>query len=84
MKDYLVERALNVARHIDQTHDTIRGTAEKFNYSKTTIHLDVSKRLKKIDHALYLRIQPILEQNFSEKHIRGGQATKKRYEQEQQ
>ena len=82
MKDYLVERALAVAKHIDETHDTIRGTAEKFNYSKTTIHLDVSKRLKQIDRALYECIRPILDENFNEKHIRGGQATKKKYESE--
>ena len=82
MKDYLVERALAVAHHIDETHDTIRATAEKFNYSKTTIHLDVSKRLKQIDRSLYLRIRPILDENFNEKHIRGGQATKKKYKSE--
>ena len=84
MRDYLVERVKNVASYIYETHDTIRATAKKFGYSKSTIHNDVSNRLQKIDPLLYEKTRAILDENFSEKHIRGGESTKKRYEQEEQ
>ena len=76
MKDYLVERILLEAGHIKETHDTIRETAKKFGYSKSTIHNDVSYRLKEIDIKLYEETKKILDQNFAEKHLRGGESTK--------
>lgn len=79
MKDYLIERVLLVGGYIKETHQTIRETAKKFGYSKSTIHNDVSYRLRKIDPTLYEETKKILEENFAEKHIRGGQSTKLRY-----
>lgn len=79
MKDYLVERVLLAAGHIKETHETIRQTAKKFGYSKSTIHNDVSYRLPKIDMSLYEETKKILDENFAEKHIRGGESTKKKY-----
>lgn len=79
MNNYLVERVLLAAGHIKETHETIRETAKKFGYSKSTIHNDVSYRLPKIDMALYEETKKVLEENFAEKHIRGGESTKRKY-----
>ncbi len=80
MKEDLEERIRSVANHILKTHDTIRKTANIFGYSKSTVHFDVSTRLKKLDSNLYEQTRKVLEENFAEKHIRGGQATKKKYQ----
>lgn len=79
MKSYIKERTLQVAHHIYETEDTIRKTAQIYNLSKSTVHNDISKRLKKIDTNLYQEVQKILDKNFSEKHIRGGESTKNKY-----
>lgn len=73
----LKERAINCANYILNNNATIRQTAKHFNMAKSTVHLDVSKRLQYFDFNLYIQIQPILLLNFNEKHIRGGEATKK-------
>ena len=80
MKDAIALRIVTVAEHILNTHDTIRKTAEKYGFSKSTIHNDVSVKLKNIDYALYVKIKEILNANFAEKHIRGGEATRRKYE----
>ena len=80
MKEDLVERVISVANHIYDTHDTIRKTAKIYGYSKSTIHNDVSVKLKNIDQSLYEKIKEVLEQNFAEKHLRGGEATRKKYQ----
>ena len=79
MKDELISRILTLANHIHETHDTIRKTAQIYGLSKSTVHNDVSIKLKKIDFSYYKKIKKILNENFSEKHIRGGQATKIKY-----
>ncbi len=79
MKEALVNRIIDVANHINDTHDTIRKTAKLYGYSKSTIHHDVSIKLKNIDYALYQKTKKVLEENFTEKHIRGGEATKRKY-----
>lgn len=83
MKPYIKERTLEVARHISQTQDTIRKTAKIFGLSKSTVHNDLSKRLKKVDEKMYEDVQKILDNNFAEKHIRGGMSTKRKYEQKE-
>lgn len=80
MKPYIKERTLSVANHIVKTNDTIRKTAKIFNLSKSAVHNDLSKRLKKVDVKMYNKVRKILDLNFSEKHIRGGLSTKKKYE----
>lgn len=79
MKSYIKERTLQVAGHIFETKDTIRRTAKIFNLSKSTVHNDISKRLKKIDGNLFFEVQKVLNENFSQKHLRGGEATRKKY-----
>ena len=79
MEQNIAERTLEEANYILDSKDTIRGTADKFGMSKSTVHIDVSKRLKKIDKKLYEKIKKILEINFNQKHIRGGESTKNKY-----
>ena len=79
MKVDISERAVTFARHILDSGDTVRQTAFIFGISKSTVHYDVSHRLKKIDFNLYKKVNKILEKNFNEKHIRGGNSTKNKY-----
>ena len=74
------ERAINLAHYIIDSKDTVRGAAKKFGISKSTVHMDVSKRLLKINYALALEVRKVLEENKAERHIRGGMATKLKYE----
>lgn len=79
MKEDIIDRIVLVATHIYQTNDTIRKTASIFGYSKSTIHHDVSIKLKNVDYNLYIKVKAILDKNFAEKHLRGGEATKIKY-----
>jgi len=74
------ERAVQLAQYIIESNATVRQTAKKFNISKSTVHKDVSERLRTINESLYNEVKMILEQNKSERHIRGGMATKTKYE----
>ena len=78
-KFYIEERAVDLAHYIIDTGDTVRGAAKKFGISKSTVHKDVSERLKKINPALFLEGRKILDENKAESHIRGGMATKLKY-----
>ena len=78
-KFYIEERAVDLAHYIIDTGDTVRGAAKKFGISKSTVHKDVSERLKKINPALFLEVRTILDENKAERHIRGGMATKLKY-----
>ncbi len=73
------ERAVILARYICETKGTVRKAAEHFGISKSTVHKDVSERLKNISVSLYAQVKAILLQNKAERHIRGGMATKEKY-----
>lgn len=73
------ERAINLAHYIIDSKDTVRGAAAKFGISKSTVHKDVSERLKKINPSLAKEVRIILDENKAERHIRGGMATKLKY-----
>ena len=75
-----ISRAEQFARFIIEHNSTIRSAAKHFAYSKSTVHNDVSNKLKKYNIELYYEVQKVLRQNFCEKHIRGGRATKQKYE----
>lgn len=79
MKDYIEERAVEIAYYIIENNATVRQTAKEFGVSKSTVHKDVTDRLNCINHALANRTRRVLEQNKSERHIRGGLATKQKY-----
>lgn len=73
------ERAIELAHYIIDSKDTVRGAAKKFGISKSTVHKDVSERLKKIKPSLAREVRRILDENKAERHIRGGMATKLKY-----
>ncbi len=73
------ERSVILAHYIIETKDTVRGAAKKFGISKSTVHKDVSERLKKINPALAKEVRVVLDENKAERHIRGGLATKRKY-----
>ncbi len=79
MKEDISKRVLLEAEYIISTHSTLRQTAHLFGVSKSTVHVDMSHRLRKICGKKYQKIEKILDTNFCEKHIRGGQATKEKY-----
>ena len=80
MKDYIEERAVEIANYIIETNATVRQTAKKFGISKSTVHKDVTDRLVRINPALAGQARLVLDINKSERHIRGGMATKEKYQ----
>lgn len=79
MKAYIEQRAIEVAKYIVKSNATVRETAKHFGVSKSTVHKDVTERLLKINPVLAGEARKILEINKSERHIRGGLATKQKY-----
>ncbi|CCY71231.1 putative uncharacterized protein [Clostridium sp. CAG:921] len=76
------KRVKILAIYIIETKSTVRQTAKKFNISKSTVHKDISERLEKINPSLAIEAKKVLEINKSERHIRGGMATKLKYQHE--
>ena len=79
MKTVVEERATMLGEYITTTKSTVRAAAKKFHVSKSTVHKDVSERLKVLNPALYSEVKRVLEVNKQERHIRGGLATRKKY-----
>ncbi len=79
MKEYIEERAMEIANYIIETNATVRQTAKKFGVSKSTVHKDVVERLPQFNRGLALNARKVLDLNKSERHIRGGLATKEKY-----
>lgn len=79
MKDYIRVRVLEISQYIIQTNSTVRDAARVFNVSKSTVHKDVTERLEEIDIDLASKVRAVLNINLSERHIRGGIATQKKF-----
>lgn len=79
MKGLPEDRAVSFAQYIIETGATVRETAKRFDISKSTVHKDVTERLKQINNQLYHQVKEVLEKNKQERHIRGGLATKMKY-----
>ncbi|HBN55298.1 MAG TPA: sporulation transcriptional regulator SpoIIID [Lachnospiraceae bacterium] len=79
MKDYIEKRAVNIANYIIDHNATVRQTAERFGVSKSTVHKDVAERLLYINPHLASEARKVLDLNKSERHIRGGLATREKY-----
>ena len=79
MENNADERAVLLGRYIVKHNSTVRAAAKANCVSKSTVHSDVTKRLKKIDGELYLKVREILNKNKDERHIRGGLATREKY-----
>lgn len=79
MHTNITNRVIQLADHVIATGDTVRSAAEKFGISKSTVHKDLSDRLFYIDRSKYAKVRSVLDKNLSERHIRGGIATKRKY-----
>ena len=79
MKDYMEQRAMDIANYIIESGSTVRQTASVFKVSKSTVHKDVTERLEEINRNVWEQVKVILDKNKSERHIRGGIATKLKY-----
>lgn len=79
MKDYIAQRAMNIATYIIENNATVRQAAKQFGVSKSTVHKDAGERIGYINPALAKDVRKVLEQNKCERHIRGGLATKEKY-----
>lgn len=79
MKDYIEERAVEVAQFIIDHNATVRQAAKRFGISKSTVHKDCTDRLQQINPVLAKEVRSVLEVNKQERHIRGGMATKEKY-----
>ncbi|MCR5459057.1 MAG: sporulation transcriptional regulator SpoIIID [Acetatifactor sp.] len=80
MKDYIEERVISIANYIiEHGSTTVRQTAKDFGVSKSTVHKDVTERLENMKPSLAKEVRRVLDVNKSERHIRGGMATKEKY-----
>ncbi len=79
LKGNVEDRAMDIASYIIETGATVRSAAKKFGVSKSTVHMDVTERLKKLNPSLYRDVRKVLDVNKSERHIRGGIATKEKF-----
>ena len=80
MSDNYDQRACELAVYMIETGATVRNTAKKFGISKSTVHKDLQNRLPHCNKVLYLKVRKVLDTNKKERHIRGGMATKKKYQ----
>ena len=79
MKDYIRKRVLDICSHILDSRQTVRQAAAVFGVSKSTVHKDMIERLPTINKRLAQKVRHVLEMNKAERHIRGGEATRKKY-----
>ena len=75
----VAERCEKFAEYLIEHKTTVRDTAKKFGYSKSTVHKDITEKLYKINYTLFIEVDKILQLNKSERHLRGGEATRKKY-----
>ena len=80
MANTIEERACELAVYMIETGATVRTTAQHFGISKSTVHKDLSQRLPQCNRTLYVQVRHILDENKAQRHIRGGMATKRKYE----
>ena len=73
------DRVLEIAHYMLETGDTVRAVAKHFGVSKSTVHKDITVKLCKMNPALYTEVRRILEKNKAERHLRGGEATRRKY-----
>ena len=83
MRDYIRKRVVDVSRYIVDTKATVRQAAAVFGVSKSTVHKDVTERLPRVSKDLARKVKRILDLNKAERHIRGGEATRRKYRRNQ-
>lgn len=82
MPTNLEKRACELAVYIIETGATVRSAAKQFGISKSTVHKTITQRLRQCNYPLYLQVRNVLDKNKRERHIRGGMATKRKYQKE--
>ena len=80
MKDTIDERARELGQYVLETGATVRAAAERFGVSKSTVHKDLTQRLERADRLLWLRVREVLDRNKAQRHLRGGEATRRKYQ----
>lgn len=79
MRENIKERVMNIAEYIVEHGATVRNAAGVFDVSKSTVHSDMTTRLKGMDVGLYKKVKVVLDKNREERHIRGGEMTRQKY-----
>lgn len=79
MKSDIEQRAAELAAYIVENGATVRSAAKKFGISKSTVHKDLTERLRQLNPSLYIQAKAVLEKNKAERHLRGGEATRRKY-----
>ena len=79
MREDVTERVIKEAEYVAKTGATVRATAKVFLSSKSTVHKDVTERLRLLDKELYKAVRRVLDKNLKERHVRGGEATRRKY-----
>lgn len=77
--DTIDRRAQALAVYMLETGSTVRAAAERFGVSKSTVHKDLTERLRESNRSLYLQVRALLDRNKAERHLRGGEATRNKY-----
>ncbi|MEG0178901.1 MAG: sporulation transcriptional regulator SpoIIID [Oscillospiraceae bacterium] len=79
MKGNPEDRAVCIGEYISETGATVRAAASKFGVSKSTVHKDMTQRLMRVNKSLYNEVRAVLNDNKEQRHLRGGEATKRKY-----
>ena len=79
MHDRIQERCIRIGQYIADTGETVRGAARHFGVSKSSVHKDMDERLPRINQTLYRQVRSVLSYNKSVRHLRGGEATRRKY-----
>lgn len=79
MQEYIQKRVLELCHYILETRATVRQAAQLFGVSKSTVHKDMTERLPSLDKDLAQQVKKVLDFNKAERHLRGGEATRKKY-----
>ena len=80
MTETIDKRVRELANYVLESGATVRAAAERFGVSKSTVHKDLTQRLERCDRPLWRRVRRVLDQNKAERHLRGGEATRKKYQ----
>ena len=83
MQEYIQKRVLEICSYILETQATVRQAAQIFGVSKSTVHKDMTERLPSLNKKLASQVKKVLEYNKAERHLRGGEATRKKYREKQ-
>lgn len=84
MNDYIWQRVIDIAKYVLSTGDTVRSVADAFGVSKSTVHKDLTERLYQVNPGLAEQVKLVLESNKAERHLRGGEATRRKYQERQE